>query len=306
MDKTSLYYAQVAFLVRVLPFVAEHECFALKGGTAINLFVRNLPRLSVDIDLVYLPVNGRTEALADIRQNLDTLEQRLCAAMPGVQVQRPQAQDSDSQRLTLRRDNVQIKVELSPVLRGVVWPTEMRDVSAEVEDEFGFVAMPVVSLNDLYAGKICAALDRQHPRDLFDVKLLFENEGISRDLLRTFLVYLISHGRPMAELLAPTRKELGAVYNAEFKEMTREPVALDELLAVRERLIAEIHAMLTDADCAFLVSVKTGSPDWSLLGIEGVAELPAVKWKLHNLARMEPVKHALALERLKSVLDTTT
>lgn len=74
----------------------------------------------MDIDLVYLPVNGRTEALADICQNLDKLEKRLCAAMPGVQMQRPQAQDSDSQRLTLRRDNVQIKVDSNQELETVV------------------------------------------------------------------------------------------------------------------------------------------------------------------------------------------
>ena len=57
---------QVALLVRTLPVVAEETCFALKGGTAINLFVRDLPRLSVDIDLTYLPVTSREASLADI------------------------------------------------------------------------------------------------------------------------------------------------------------------------------------------------------------------------------------------------
>jgi hypothetical protein len=46
-------------LIRVLPSIAEEACFALKGGTAINLFVRDMPRLSVDIDLTYLPVQPR-------------------------------------------------------------------------------------------------------------------------------------------------------------------------------------------------------------------------------------------------------
>ena len=305
MDRNNPFYAQVALLIRVLPFLAERECFALKGGTAINLFVRNLPRLSVDIDLVYLPVNTRDEALADIRHHLDLLETKLRRALPGLRVQRPPEQVSDSQRLTLRHDNVQIKVELSPVLRGTVWPVTSMEVCPEVEEQFGYVATPVVSINDLYAGKICAALDRQHPRDLFDVMLLLNAEGITRDLFRTFLVYLVSHGRPIAELLSPTRKDIAHAYEAEFKDMTREQVALAELLETRERVIATLHTMLTDDDRTFLLSVKGRAPNWSLLGLEGVGELPAVKWKLQNLARMKPDKHAAAYARLEEVLRNT-
>ena len=64
------YRRQVELLVRTLPHVAQERCFALKGGTAINLFVRNLPRLSVDIDLTYLPVADRARSLADIEAAL--------------------------------------------------------------------------------------------------------------------------------------------------------------------------------------------------------------------------------------------
>lgn len=60
------YRSQVALLIRILPFVAEEPDFALKGGTAINLFVRDMPRLSVDIDLTYLPVQDRKASLAAI------------------------------------------------------------------------------------------------------------------------------------------------------------------------------------------------------------------------------------------------
>ena len=61
-----VYRRQVQLLVRTLPLVAQEECFALKGGTAINLFYRNLPRLSVDIDLAYLPLADRAQSLAEI------------------------------------------------------------------------------------------------------------------------------------------------------------------------------------------------------------------------------------------------
>ena len=300
MDKANPFYRQVALLVQVLPFLAGHKNFALKGGTAINLFVRDMPRLSVDIDLAYLPINTRAEALADIAHSFDQLEGDL-AALPRVTIQRPPP-ESDAQRLTLRRETTQIKIELSPVLRGTVWPVRDMSVTPAVEDEFGYAEVPVVSLQDLYAGKIVAALDRQHPRDLFDVLLLLDNEGIDRDLFRTFLVYLISHGRPLAELLMPRRKDIKQAYENEFRSMTREPVSLEALLDARERLIATLHQMLTEDDRAFLLSLKAKRPDWALLGFDGIADLPAVRWKLHNLAQMSDDKHAAAFARLQEVL----
>jgi len=65
------YYQQVVLLLDVLPIVGQETCFALKGGTAINLFVRNLPRLSVDIDLTYLPVQDRTTSLREVGSALE-------------------------------------------------------------------------------------------------------------------------------------------------------------------------------------------------------------------------------------------
>ena len=66
MAFAEIYRRQAALLIRTLPLVAEETCFALKGGTAINLFIRNMPRLSVDIDLTYLPVQPRAESLTAI------------------------------------------------------------------------------------------------------------------------------------------------------------------------------------------------------------------------------------------------
>lgn len=57
--KASPFFKQADLVVQILPFVNAETCFALKGGTAINFFVRNFPRLSVDIDLVYVPVEDR-------------------------------------------------------------------------------------------------------------------------------------------------------------------------------------------------------------------------------------------------------
>ena len=302
MDRRNPFYRQAALVVRVLPHVARREEFALKGGTAINLFLRDLPRLSVDIDLTYLPLTPREEALPAIRQGLDAIATDLRATIPGIGVQATDPSATDALQLTLALDGCRIKIEVSPVARGTVWPTEMREVVATVEESLGYSENRLLSFNDVYAGKMCAALDRQHPRDLFDIALLLENEGIGRDLLKTFLVYLIGHNRPIAELLAPRRRDIAGLYDGEFREMAREPVPLQTLLDARERLVAAIHALLTEVDRAFLLSVKGRKPDWSLIDLPGIADLPAVRWKLVNLDRMSEAKHAAALDRLRQVL----
>ena len=302
MVSNSIYYKQVQLLMQVLPFVAKQECFALKGGTAINLFVREFPRLSVDIDLVYLPMKGRDEALKEICEALDAISADLSDAFEDVELTKAYKSKRDSLRLIVARNGVQIKVELSPVLRGTVYEPQLMEVCAVVEDEFGYVEMPVVALADLYAGKICAALDRQHPRDLFDIKWLLENEGLTDEIRKAFLVYLSSHNRPMSELLRPQYKDISAIYTGEFANMAQTDVPLEELVAVRERLVELIHQGLTDSEKGFLLSFKSREPDWTLLDLEDVSELPAIKWKQINLAKMPEKKHKSALDKLADIL----
>lgn len=302
MDRTNPYFGQVELLIRVLPHIAKHQIFALKGGTAINLFVRNLPRLSVDIDLAYLPLDPRDQALRAIQSALAAIANDIRSTIPGINIQATDLEATDSLRLTLRLDRNLVIVELSPVLRGTVWPVQPRSVVSAVEDTFGYAEVSVLSFNDLFAGKICAALDRQHPRDLFDIMLLLTNEGITRDLFRTFLVYLISHRRPMSELLSPTRKDIARIFETEFKDMVLGTVTLDDLLRAREQLISAVRAALTGDDRKFLLSVKRKEPDWSLLGLPDIDKLPAVRWKLQNLDRMSAKKHKEVLDRLEEIL----
>lgn len=296
------YRAQVALLVRLLPLLASEPAFALKGGTAINLFWRNLPRLSVDIDLTYLPVAERAQSLAAIDAGLRRLGHTIATAIPRAVVD-PQPRDAgQARRLIVRADGAQVKIEVTPVLRGVVFPPERRAVMPMVEANFGFAEVNLVSFADLYAGKIVAALDRQHPRDLFDVRDLLAGEGLTRPLVEAFLVYLVSHNRPMAEVLAPTRLPLAEEYQRTFVGMTDEVVPLAGLEEAREDLIAGLHAALTDADRRFLMSVKTGAPDWDLIGLPGAAELPAVRWRLQNLALLTADRRQALADRLREVL----
>jgi predicted nucleotidyltransferase component of viral defense system len=178
-----IYRRQAALLVRVLPFIAEEDCFALKGGTAINLFVRDMPRLSADIDLTYVPVQPRPESLAAIEAALSRIAKRIRAGISKAQVTESRAGEEQAlTKLFPRHEGVQIEIEITPVMRGCIDEPEQRVVSPTVEEEFGFAEMPVLPFADLYGGKLVAAIDRQHPRDLFDVHDLLAREGIDDKL----------------------------------------------------------------------------------------------------------------------------
>jgi predicted nucleotidyltransferase component of viral defense system len=295
------YRNQVALLVRILPLVAEESCFALKGGTAINLFVRDMPRLSVDIDLTYVPVAPRPESLVAINAAMKRIVARVQKAIPDAKINEASLEGAIT-RLTVRQGGVQTKIEVTPVLRGCVYEPQTLAVSDSVESAFGFAEMPVVSFADLYAGKIVAALDRQHPRDLLDVRDLLANEGIDDSLRKAFIVYLLSHDRPMSEVLAPTRKDISAEFLRGFEGMTEETVSRDELIAARETLIAEIVGRMPDSHRRFLVSFERGEPDWALLDVPGATELPAVRWRQLNLEKLPAKKRVELVEALERAL----
>ena len=303
MDRLAVYRQQVQLLVQCLPLIFQESCFALKGGTAINLFIRDLPRLSVDIDLVYLPNEVRNVALDQIRAALSRISENLTRTITNSTVHKVFDDKSDALRLIVSRGAVRIKIELSPVLRGTIFPTEQHDVCQRVEDQFGFATAPLVSMADLYGGKICAALDRQHPRDFFDVKLLLENEGITDAMRKAVWVYMISHPRPIAELLDPHRLDMTAIYQNEFAGMTGQQVTLDELAKTRESLIAQLTQGMSEAEKMFLIAFKSGKPQWALLELDGIDQLPAVRWKQINLDMMQPAKRAEAIDKLMHVLN---
>ncbi len=118
-----------------------------------------------------------------------------------------------------------------------------------------------VSHADLYGGKICAALDRQHPRDLFDIKLLLENEGITAEVRKAFVVYLASHNRPIHEVLKPNFLDIQAIYKSDFEGMTEDNVSLIDLINTRKQLVEILNSQLTDNDRQFLLSLKMGEPE---------------------------------------------
>jgi predicted nucleotidyltransferase component of viral defense system len=295
------YRRQVRLLLQALPYVAEEKDFALKGGTAINLFVRNMPRLSVDTDLTYLPVQPRAESLDAIDAALGRIAERARKGIPGARVHETRFEGRVA-KLVLAADGAQIKIEVTPVLRGCVYEPEVREVSKAVEAEFGFAETQVVSFADLYAGKIVAALDRQHPRDLFDIRDLLANEGIDDALRRAFIVYMLSHDRPMFEVLDSAQKDIRAEFERGFEGMTDKPVELKDLLDARAALVKAIVTDMPVEHRKFLVSFEKGEPDWKLLGLDGVDKLPAVLWRQQNLDKIPAAKRAELVKQLERVL----
>lgn len=298
------YRQQVELLVRTLPSVASEDVFALKGGTAINLFVRDLPRLSVDIDLTYLPVKPRGESLTEIDEALERIGRSISETLPDLRVLPSRlANERTLNRLIVRSPQAQIKIEVTPVMRGCVFEPSIMAVSEKVEDQFSFAETLVVSRDDLYAGKLVAALDRQHPRDLFDVRDLLANEGISDTLRQAFLVYILSHNRPAAEVLAPRRKEIEQEFQNNFVGMTAAPVRIEDLISTREEMIEIVVGQMPQDHREFLIGVERGNVRWQLADLQEVAELPAVRWKLSNLDKVSPDRRETFAANLAAIWD---
>lgn len=286
------YTDQVQLLVDILPVLSREERFALKGGTAINLFERDLPRLSVDIDLTWLPVQDFETDVVAISAALEHLAETFRARPLQLQVQTSGGVKTGAiTRLICSRGRARVQIETSPVMRGAVHPVRTMTVQPAVEQTFGFASTQVLDFADLYAGKLAAALSRQHPRDLFDIGLLLDDERAGGTLWHTFLVYLTCSPRPAWEMLAPREPvDFDTIFDAHFKGMTAEPVTAAQLLETRTRLLSWISDRLDEASCAFLWSVEDEDPDLGLIGLERAAALPGIGRKLQNLARRSQVK----------------
>jgi predicted nucleotidyltransferase component of viral defense system len=300
----SEYEKQVRLLLKVLPALNKVDSFALKGGTAINFFVQDFPRLSVDIDITYIKLNSRNEALKDIQNGIEIISQDIKKRLSQSNLTKQESGGTVS-KLIIWEDGAQIKLEVNTVLRGSIFDPEEMELSSTLQDHFEtFVALKALTKSDLYGGKICAALDRQHPRDLFDMKVLLDSEGITDEIRKAFLGYLISHSRPMSELLNPNPLDINDMYAKEFEGMTDEPDILEDLIEVQHQLPKIIGADLKMSEKEFLLSFKRGYPDWSLIDIPHLKDLPGVKWKLQNIQKMDKPKHTESYKKLEQLLAT--
>ncbi len=285
------YQQQVSLLLEVLPEVAKEKCFALHGGTAINLFVRDMPRLSVDIDLTYISIEEREISLQNINQALLRIKERIEALKPQVNVMHR----SEICKLYISDRGVQVKVEVNIVIRGLLSASIKSSLCMQAQNQFdAFCSIDLVPFGQLYGGKICAAVDRQHPRDLFDVKMLLDNEGFSGEIKQGFLLSLLSSDRPIHELFNPSMINQQQIFDHHFEGMTKEPFTYKEFEHTRSNLVGIIKQNLTQQDKAFLLSVNRLEPDWTDYDFE---RFPAVQWKMQNLEKLKANNSSKFLEQ---------
>lgn len=294
-----VYRQQVSLLLSVLPEVAKEKCFALHGGTAINLFVRDMPRLSVDIDLTYLPIEDRETSLKNISEALGRIKKNIEKVVPGVRV----IARLDAGKLQISANKADIKLEVNLVNRGLLAEPRELILCGKAQNQFeAFCTMPVVSIGQLFGGKIVAALDRQHPRDLFDVKYMLQTEGFTDEVKEGFLLCLLCSDRPINEVIAPNFQDQRSALDNQFSGMTDEKFKYEEFEAIREKLVEKVHQGLTERDKEFLLGVKNLTPNWSIYDFQ---RFPSINWKLQNLQKLKdknPDKHREQYEALKKKL----
>jgi hypothetical protein len=158
--------------------------------------------------------------------------------------------------------------------------------------------------SDLYGGKFCAALDRQHPRDLFDVHQYFMRNTITSPVKDAFIYYLLSHNRPMHELLDAREIDIADVYEQDFIGMTDQETPISDLIQARKKLKTELLSSLSDRDGQFLLSFANNAPDWSCFNQPKIKDYPSIRWKLHNLDKLEGKKRAEQAELLEAILKS--
>jgi len=286
------YRNQVNLLLQVLPEIAKEDCFALHGGTAINLFYREMPRLSVDIDLTYIPIEDRQTSYERISNALIRIKDYVEKIIPSASI----VHQSAHLKLLIANEGVQVKIEVNQINRGTLETQKKMILCDRAQDEFNaFCEVPIVPFHQLYGGKICAALDRQHPRDLFDVKLLLENEGLTEVIKPGLILCLLSSKRPVHELLNPNLIDMRMAMGYQFEGMTVEPFTYEQYESTRQNLIKAVQQILDHQDKQFLARLSNGDPDWSIYNLE---RFPSIQWKLKN-----PQKHQEQFNALLKILE---
>jgi len=299
---TRNYKAQVNLLLSVLPEVEKEACFALHGGTAINLFIRNMPRLSVDIDLTYLPIENRAISIQNISNSLARIKDNIEKIFPQVKVQHL----TKEAKLLVTSSDATIKIEVNLIKRGCFAEPLHLALCLKAQEEFGvYTEIAVVERGHLFGGKLCAALDRQHPRDLFDCKYILEEGEFSPEIKKGFLFYLISSNRPIVEILFPLFKNQTDALSNQFAGMTNDKFDYSDYEQTREELVKAVNSALTFEDRVFLVSIEKGEPDWNVYNF---SQFPAVQWKLQNIRTLKeqnPNKHKELYEKLEIAFSIT-
>ena len=299
------YRKQVALLIRIMPSVYKIKELAVHGGTAINLFHRNLLRYSVDIDVTYIPIENRQQSLASINQKLLEVKKNIEKTIPGVVVKHK----PDVWKLLCTMGDATVKIEVNATKRGIIGDVVELPLCEKARNEFSMGCKArTVSFSQLYGGKITAALSRQHPRDLFDCKYM-ELQSFD-DVKNGFMLCLLGSDKPIIESLQPHDIDQTEALENQFQGMTETPFGYEDYLESRTALLSLVNGGLTITDKEFLLSFEQGEPDWNKCCAGDLSQYPSVQWKLLNIGKLKesnPVKFEQGVNKLRRyLLDSKT
>ncbi len=280
------------------PFLKDR--IALKGGTALNLFLLELPRLSVDIDLNYIGAVGRETMLAE-RPRVEQAVQAVCHRLD-LQVKRSAREHAGGKwRLSHRTADGRtgtIEVDLNFLLRTPLWPPVTR--ASLPLASFSTERVPILDLHELAAGKLAALFGRRASRDVFDAREILRRGGLDRLQLRLAFVVYGAMSRVDWRSIATTD------IHVESEDLDRQLLPLlradlaparKDLDGWRDRLVAECRELLTavlplepqELEFLDLVNARgeiapdrlTGDPRLQSL----IASHPGLQWKALNVRR---------------------
>lgn len=289
---------QVDLVLTILGYMDWDGCFAMKGGTALNFFYEDMPRLSVDIDLVYVPLNSREEAFEEMIKYFnrcvhDLNKRGFTAKVTGIKQENPIG------RLYVSSNSSSVKIEPNLIIRGALLAPKLKSLSSAVKEAFSQdLKVRCLDYKEIMAGKLVAMLDRQHPRDIFDMLQYYKNKKSIKEIMDYFMVYLLQSSRPFSELIAPRLLNIKEIFQTNFLGMTKEPMDLKELITYRNKVIKDVQKCLVGQRREFLISVMEERPKWKLIPFTNVEQFPGIKWKLQNIHTMPQAKREAEIKKL--------
>src|SRR5574344_1063827 len=232
----------------------------------VNLLVQILP------EIAYPKINSALE-----RINLNLNERGFKSFIRG-----------ENEKKIICNDNFStVKIEPNYTLRGCINTPQILSVCEKAEELFGYAELPILSKQEVYGGKICAALDRQHPRDLFDIFQLIENNELNSEIIKGFVVMLLSANRPINEIINPNILDKKITFDTEFNGMSDIDFTYNQHLETLDYLINNVQTKLQRDYKEILLNFVNLNLDLSDIGIPNIEKLSAIQWKLQNLTKLK-------------------
>ncbi len=295
--------------------------FALKGGTALNLYGLNMPRLSLDVDLVFLPEVKAEEASWLQGEALFQFQKLIEQRLPDAEVMSRLDSAQNINALVVRLRRIETAVELVPTTRGHLYPLEKKNLCA-LGRIYWHHPLPaqLVSWAEVCAGKFMARLERQKARDLMDCDNILKLGPIDDQIRLAFLVEILGRGMPTVRMnsqnlvetiwfpLSPADLWTGEprpVDRVDWSSLTRlvaKPMLRSELDSVQDVLRQELLVKMPAYHKDFLLMWVRGTPHWSLLDYPRLEDRPILQYHASLVAEQSVADRIVLADQLAEAM----